>query len=338
MLLRFATSERVGKIRPRHKLMAGFVLISAVVLGWTYAGNINVITGGAVTFGQGVAQTISCDDNVVLTPRSTYSTESGFLFSGVEISSLDSTSAGCQGKQLTLKAYSDGSGTPLTTILINDNGSSFDTPHGSVTFQNEGTTTSSVNYSFASPSVNSSEVTRITIETSDQQYGIGKIGPGGGTIFYDAGSQQSWGRYIEAAPADWNGRDGDAVNTAWCSNPFLDVNSDSTGIGNSIANTNRMLSPYCDSGIAYKARAYHGGGKTDWSVPSLEDMREMSMRADIVHGLINESNVSGPHGYWVSNGGTGSESWIGTVFEIPIGQGGVNKMAAGPYMRPVRYF
>ena len=30
------------------------------------------------------------------------------------------------------------------------------------------------------------------------------IGPGGGVIFYDAGSVQSWGRFLEAAPWNWN--------------------------------------------------------------------------------------------------------------------------------------
>jgi len=30
------------------------------------------------------------------------------------------------------------------------------------------------------------------------------IGPGGGVIFYDAGSVQSWGRFLEAAPWKWN--------------------------------------------------------------------------------------------------------------------------------------
>ena len=36
-------------------------------------------------------------------------------------------------------------------------------------------------------------------------YEIGAVGPGGGIIFFDAGSQQSWGRYLEVAPVDCEG-------------------------------------------------------------------------------------------------------------------------------------
>lgn len=32
---------------------------------------------------------------------------------------------------------------------------------------------------------------------------IGDTGPGGGIVFYDAGSRQSWGRYLEVAPTGW---------------------------------------------------------------------------------------------------------------------------------------
>jgi len=35
---------------------------------------------------------------------------------------------------------------------------------------------------------------------------VGAMGPGGGRVFYDAGSKQWWGRFLEVAPQEWNGR------------------------------------------------------------------------------------------------------------------------------------
>ena len=41
--------------------------------------------------------------------------------------------------------------------------------------------------------------------TDAQPCAVGVMGPGGGRVFYDAGSEQSWGRFLEVAPQDWNG-------------------------------------------------------------------------------------------------------------------------------------
>jgi len=151
------------------------------------------------------------------------------------------------------------------------------------------------------------------------------------------GSRNSWGRYIEVAPGDWNGVTGDATGNSWCSNIFLDVNSTTTQIGFAKENTDRMISPNCTSGIGIKARSYLGGGKSDWSVPTLAEMQLISTLASIVPRIINEG-PSGNVGYWVSNGGTGDGRWVASVQVVGGGTGGVNKAGTSPYLRPIRYF
>jgi hypothetical protein len=114
---------------------------------------------------------------------------------------------------------------------------------------------------------------------------IGSKGPGGGVVFYDAGSRQSWGRYLEVAPNGWSGTPKDPKVT-WC-----DAGSDygnfqkkpgSFGleslesflgeeIGTSVQNTALMVAK-CTQGAAHLARSYTGGGKSDWSLPSRGDM------------------------------------------------------------------
>ena len=44
---------------------------------------------------------------------------------------------------------------------------------------------------------------------------ISSTGPGGGKVFYDAGSQQSWGQYLEVAPKGWSGKAVDP-SELWC--------------------------------------------------------------------------------------------------------------------------
>ena len=101
---------------------------------------------------------------------------------------------------------------------------------------------------------------------------IGSTGPGGGVVFYDAGSQQSWGRYLEVAPRGWYGSANDPTIT-WCNviNQYV-----KTGvlIGDGKVNTD-LLSANCSYGAGVEAKKYNGGGKNDWFLPSKNELNEL---------------------------------------------------------------
>lgn len=108
---------------------------------------------------------------------------------------------------------------------------------------------------------------------------LGSIGPGGGIVFYDAGGQKPWGRYLEVAPDGWFGTPKDPI-TPYC-NVFNAVGFtepqnwtwfDEMGSGKS--RTDSMLK-VCSSGAAVLANAYKGGGKSDWYLPSRYQLNEL---------------------------------------------------------------
>ena len=136
---------------------------------------------------------------------------------------------------------------------------------------------------------------------------IGSKGPGGGVVFYDAGSRQSWGRYLEVAPHGWSGTAMDPKVT-WCEtgseyfnfqkNPTSSVSIESftgTEIGISTKNTDLMAAK-CADGAANRARSYTGGGKSDWSLPSRDDMDLLFKYAMTDKYLIEEASGS----FWMS--------------------------------------
>jgi len=96
---------------------------------------------------------------------------------------------------------------------------------------------------------------------------VGKVGPAGGFVFYDAGSILTWGRYLEAAPPSatsgiWKwGTDGTSVSTG-------------TVIGTGASNTAAIVTAY-GTGITYAARTCSDlsyGGYSDWFLPSHLEM------------------------------------------------------------------
>jgi hypothetical protein len=110
--------------------------------------------------------------------------------------------------------------------------------------------------------------------SSARSYALGDIGPGGGLVFLISG-----GLTYEMAPKNWN----DPTNPSaidpvltWCSDTSSNIaGAVSTAIGTGSANTTAMQSPACTSGAGVSARAYRGGGLTDWFLPSKDELNAM---------------------------------------------------------------
>ena len=177
---------------------------------------------------------------------------------------------------------------------------------------------------------------------SPSRCAVGMKGPGGGTVFYDAGSQQPWGRYLEAAPPGWNGTTKDPA-LPWCwSNATVVLTK--LGSGDGAANSAAIegvcgplgSGPYPN--IAAKAaREYRGGGLSDWYLPSLRELRDMAGAASIVGGLS-------PEEYWSSSQASDSQKawYLNKPYDECCGnvgrRGNVDFKTAPSRVRPIRAF
>jgi hypothetical protein len=108
--------------------------------------------------------------------------------------------------------------------------------------------------------------------SSTGAYGLGDIGPGGGLIFLISG-----GLTYEMAPKTWSGSSSDDTPTlTWCSDTTsILTGANGLAVGTGSANTTAMQSPACTSGAAVSARAYRGGGFSDWFLPSTDELNAM---------------------------------------------------------------
>ena len=89
------------KSRKKLRVILGIGALAAVTgLGSTLAANISLNGGGNVEFGQGVATTAACDDDITLTPVSEFSNtsyaydEATFTMTAIQVSGIDLTPEG----------------------------------------------------------------------------------------------------------------------------------------------------------------------------------------------------------------------------------------------------
>jgi hypothetical protein len=140
-------------------------------------------------------------------------------------------------------------------------------------------------------------------------------------VFYDAGSVQPWGRYLEVGP--------DFTRTEWCDVWDLFVAGTKETIGTGKTNT-ELITAACGAGAANTVSDYDGGGKTDWFLPSRDELNELYKQRDSVGGFETDK-------YWSSSQYVAYAAWG----QYLIGRDGYQSGSATHYangVRPVRAF
>lgn len=160
---------------------------------------------------------------------------------------------------------------------------------------------------------------------------VGDTGPGGGTVFYDAGSQQSWGRYLEMAKSGWNGSG--ETTARWCSVALANtaLNVLTNGIGQGLANSTTIANS-CGEGAAFISRNYNGGGKTNWYLPTPAEFLAATQSNAITD--LNMNTI-----VWLSTEpNDANKNWVGQVAMLSSpSPGGNNKLDILAF-RPIRAF
>ena len=175
---------------------------------------------------------------------------------------------------------------------------------------------------------------------------VGETGPGGGKVFYvSATNFTSTGsdcnaacKYLEAAPTGWgNGITVAAGETTGSStvDPKLDWCSDTTTLRNATTKTaigdgrpNTTTGVACLTGAIFHAELYVVNGKTDWHLPSKDELNQL---------FINRATVGGfSAGNYLSSSELAANAAWGQSF-INVGQAGFLKTSSIA-VRPVRAF
>jgi hypothetical protein len=347
----------------------------------TLAANFNLNTGSPLEFGQGTLQTVACsgESQLTITPYSLFVNAAGGGGSYLDTITVSGIPDGCAGSDFTIKAYGNSDSAPLALFNTDSNTvtvETFDTPgttNDSVTAWGglSGISVSSsasgdaFTVSFTTPVALSSTVSKLTIETS-KPYSVGSAGSGGGTIFYVSATGFNCGplftarcKYLEAAPKTWAAGVLDitklwAVSGKQSSNNLAisddySPNNSSATIGLGYKNSIAIIADGNNSTTAAgAARAYSGGSRSDWYLPTAAELNQMCKWARGVAWASDTTVCTGG----AINTGQGAEGFVGsyywtssevdgifaTIQQFSSGaQAGTGK-GNNNYVRPVRAF
>ncbi len=142
-------------------------------------------------------------------------------------------------------------------------------------------------------------------------YKIGDKGPAGGRVFYDKGNSDDGWRYLEAAPVD------QSVKSEWGCYEKSIPGAQGTAIGTGKSNTEAIVKSCGEAKIAAElCTAYRGGGKSDWFLPSKDELNRMYMN-------LYKNGVGGFVGtlYWSSSENDAGSAWGQNFYSGAQGDG-----------------
>ena len=241
-------------------------------------------------------------------------------------------------------------------------------------FVNQNVTPHSATFDLTMPacSVTATAATTTTVALTCAQGGscaVGDTGPGGGLVFYvhdDADDLFTCGatlastcKYLEVAPNTWDGGSADPTKL-WAvddhqSSDIAEIANDSTayndasGIGLGYKNSEAIVLQGNDTTTAAgAARAYGGGSKSDWYLPTTAELNLLCQWArDVVQsvttpctgGTLNTGTGAGggfsADAYWSSSEYAASNAWLQNFF---YGSQGSSFKRYADCVRPVRAF
>ena len=318
--------------KPARKKLAPLLAFLLLLVGGTYlvqttlAANIALNTGAPIEFGQGVTATSACSGatNLTITPNSTFINVSGagaHYFSSVEVSNIPS---GCYEKDFTINAYGNTDASPLAlfnstskNVVVYNNAGTFELGAGSLSGASITSGSGTFTVTFTNPVATSGSVFKITLQSGGHTVVtcatggsciVGNTGPGGGKVFYVAGSPFACGptgaatcNYLEVATTSFQAEFCDGANTVGDagSTRLATLNPDTIGAG--YAST-LVITAQCSGGAAVNARAYNGGSLNDWYLHNRQELQEIyakrvSLGVDITEYWQSISNSATRFGY-----------------------------------------
>jgi hypothetical protein len=139
-------------------------------------------------------------------------------------------------------------------------------------------------------------------------YAVGETGPGGGIVFYynpEGFSMADGGtcHYLEAAPDDALNGTRPFAWAAYGTESYDNVSGTYDHIGSGRQNTDLILaaalpSPETTAPAASACKNYNGGGKTDWFLPSIDELDKI-MNSGVVPDVDYDEQAE-KYGYWSS--------------------------------------